>query len=319
MKKTFLTCSAIALITVAVAQCVGAQAIRITASPSVALSDGGIEVSGIALITGTQNLLLADDKTPDLFFVDPTTGTTKGTTGIGGINLDWEAMAKVDGNYFVVGSNSSVYRLSYDDRSNKIVIAAKVSVDRAEEIKGNRFEVEGLAARKLGDKIELSFGIRRDDSGKILVYRGVIVDNRVSLTQFFAFDTRTTQAVSWHLSSLEYVPELNGFFIMTTTESSRETNFFYGNKLWFVDENAVLGTTPKPTDKFKEVQPLSSFVFETEMKAEGLTLLSYDGQKKLAKVAIAYDNDRYNVNRLRPGAALPGKLQICEVSVQRAN
>jgi hypothetical protein len=255
---------------------------------------------------------VVDDKKPAALMVLDGNGKVIRKPSLSAVfsgNPDWEAMAKdAKGNYYLLGSRSALYTFRFESTETKINPTKKT-------VEGG-FEIEGLAVREVGGLRELSFGIRERNSEKVRVYRSA-VDNQhsLSLTPFFEFDAPGTQAVKWHLSSIEYVPELKGFLIITSTESPPDTNYFYGNRLWFVDEKYLPATPPKPTDKFTDVKPLRSCVFETEMKAEGLAVLSYDDKRKSVKLAIIYDNDFYNVNRLRPGRALPGKIQIIEVSV----
>jgi hypothetical protein len=217
-------------------------------------------------------------------------------------------MAKVDGTYYVVGSNSSLYTFRFDDKAKNIVAVTETQIVRPPEIKEYpKFEVEGLAARKLEGQIELSFGIREEASPRIRVYRAIVNDKlSLSLTPFFHFDAPKSHEVNWHLSSIEYVPELCGFLILTTTER-RLDNKFFGNKIWFVAEAYLPGAQPTATST--DVKAIGSQLPEEDkMKAEGLAVLSYDSQKKSVKLAIVYDNDF-----LRTGS--PGKVRIVQVSV----
>lgn len=295
-------------VTAVAGTCARAQEVRINAGPVIPLSNDRVEASGIALITGTQ-ILVAEDKAPGLVVVDATTGKIEATrlpVGTVASNLDWEGMAKVDGMYYVVGSNSSLYTFRYDDKTTKIMGVAETRIARpAEILEYPKFEVEGLAARKLDGQIEVSFGIREEASQRIRVYRAVVNDKQtLSLTPFFHFDAPKTQEVNWHLASIEYVPELCGFLVLTTTES--RDNKFFGNKIWFVAEAYLPGAQPTATST--EVKAIGSRVLEEKMKAEGLAVLSYDSQKRSVKLAIVYDNDFS-----RTGS--PGKIQIVNVSV----
>lgn len=294
---------------------VRAQGIRMTSAPPVALSDERIEPSGIVPFTGTNQLLVADDKQQGLLVVDSTNGKIIGDrlpVGTVEKNLDWEAMAKdPEGNYYLIGSRSQLFTFHFDGRQ-------ATKINPTSKPLNTKLEIEGLAVRKLDGVTEISFG-SRDRSGEIKIYRSALDSaSQLSPTPFFKFKTQMTQAVGWHLSSIEYVPELRGFLIITTTENSRD-NTFYGNRLWFVPEEDLPRTPPKPNDVFTDVNPLGSDVFEKEMKAEGLTVLSYDSKKNAVTVAIVYDNDLAWLTRNRakiPGpAAMPGKLQIVEVSL----
>ena len=304
----------IGFVVIAAAAPARAQEIRITVSQTMALNNERVEPSGIVPLTGTQ-LLVADDKQPSLVVVDSTNGKIAGEAlpvGTVAKNLDWEAMAKdPEGNYYLIGSRSQLFTFNFDERQAK-------KINPTSKPLNTKLEIEGLAVRKLDGYTEMSFGIR-DKSGEIRVYRSALDEGQqLSLTPFFQFKAQVTQAVAWHLSSIEYVPELRGFLIITTTENSRD-NSFYGNRLWFVPEEDLPRTRPKPTDNFTDVKPLSSDVFEKEMKAEGVTVLSYDSKKNAVTLAIVYDNDLAWLTRNRPRipgpAAMPGKLQIVEVSL----
>jgi hypothetical protein len=290
-----------------------AQEIKLTSTPPVDLSNERIEPSGLVTINGSK-LLVADDKQPGLVVIDSNNGKIVGEPLSVESSIkspDWEAMARdPEGNLYLIGSRSPLVAFRFDEQAKKISPTIK-PLD-------SKLEVEGLAVRKLNGLTEMSFGIR-DRSGEIKIYRSLHNDaERLTLTPFFRFTPPTTEAVGWHLSSIEYAPELRGFLIITTTEGPRD-NVFYGNRLWFVPDDLLPGTAPKPTDTFTDVKPLSSEVFEKEMKAEGMTVLSYDSERKVARLAIVYDNDFSWLTRNRkriPGpAALPGKLQIVEVSL----
>ena len=313
--KTFTLVPLIGFAAMVAAVPTRAQEIKITSAPPVALSDERIEPSGVVPITGTNQLLVADDKQQSLVVVDSTNGKIVGPrlpVGTVDKNLDWEAMAKdPEGNYYLVGSRSQLFTFHFDQQQ-------AMKINPTSKRLNTKLEIEGLAVRKVEGLTEMSFGVR-DRSGEIKVYRSTL-DNaqQLSLTPFFKFKAQMTQAVDWHLSSIEYVPELRGFLIITTTENSRD-NSFYGNRLWFVPEEDLPRTPPKPTDTFSDVKPLSSDVFEKEMKAEGLTILSYDKKKNVVTLAIVYDNDLAWLTRNRPRipgpAAMPGKLQIVEVTL----
>ena len=80
------------------------------------------------------------------------------------------------------------------------------------------------------------------------------------------------------MTSLEYVPSLGGFLVVTASEDA--DNAFHGNILWFVADGET-----------SHARKISTF--EVAMKAEGLTVLGDEtagGQTKV-RLLVTYDND----------------------------
>jgi hypothetical protein len=108
----------------------------------------------------------------------------------------------------------------------------------------------------------------------------------------------------WHLSSIEYIQALNGFLVVTSTEDDR--NRFYGNKLWFVSrENLKTSQPSSSTGAFKDATKvmIGGKVFDSKMKAEGLTVIDNAGRK----VALVFDNDYRKTSQT-------GKLAVFNLS-----
>ena len=74
----------------------------------------------------------------------------------------------------------------------------------------------------------------------------------------FAFDAGRREGVAPQLTSLEYVPAMGGFLVLTATEDA--DNAFHGNTLWLVADGETRRARPYAT-------------FEVAMKAEGLAVL----------------------------------------------
>jgi hypothetical protein len=100
--------------------------------------------------------------------------------------------------------------------------------------------------------------------------------------------------VDLKLSSIEHVPAWNGFLILTSTED--DANAFHGNVLWFLPDGEASDGRPaaprklwlfglEPADGGHPTSP--------ETKAEGLAVLSADGQESHGRVrlVLVYDND----------------------------
>ncbi|HKI21714.1 MAG TPA: hypothetical protein VKA15_27735 [Isosphaeraceae bacterium] len=94
----------------------------------------------------------------------------------------------------------------------------------------------------------------------------------------FAFEAEPREGVTSQLTSLEYVPELGGFLVVTASEDT--SNAFHGNILWFV-----------PNGETSRAQKIA--IFEVAMKCEGLAILSVekDAHKTYVNMLITYDND----------------------------
>ena len=94
------------------------------------------------------------------------------------------------------------------------------------------------------------------------------------------------------LTSLEYVPEWQGFVVATATEDDQ--NIFHGNTLWFIsDAQIAAGTTVKP-------QVID--VFEPAMKVEGITVIPVQEAQRAntnpntVRFALSFDNDPHTTH-----------------------
>ena len=84
-------------------------------------------------------------------------------------------------------------------------------------------------------------------------------DAELELKPAFRFAADPREGEASELTSLEYVPELGGFLVVTASEDA--ANAFHGNTLWFVAD----GETTR-------AQKIATF--EVAMKAEGLAILA---------------------------------------------
>jgi hypothetical protein len=142
--------------------------------------------------------------------------------------------------------------------------------------------VEGLAVRGGGGRRELVFGLRKPDD-KVRAFAADITaapspDAALELRPLFAFDAGRREGVAAQLTSLEYVPVMGGFLVLTTTADAN--NAFRGNTLWLVANGERRRAREYET-------------FEVGMKAGGLTVLRVEtaGGRTAIKLLITYDND----------------------------
>ena len=148
-------------------------------------------------------------------------------------------------------------------------------------------KIEGLAIResKKADGStcrELAIGLRAP-TDKVRAFVADISaspspDAELELKPLFTFEADPREGFVSELTSMEYVPALGGFLVVTASED--ETNAFHGNTLWFVADGQSSRASKVAT-------------FEVAMKAEGLAVLGTekDGPRTAVKLLITYDND----------------------------
>jgi hypothetical protein len=276
--------------------------------------DDVIEPSGVAPIGDGRRVLVAHDGAAPLRVVDLATGALVGaplgspkfppTTGAG---PEWGGMAlDSDGNYYLVGSHGGE---SDEERAGRGAVvrfrlrsgeppaiddASVVRWDiarpleaalRAQGLDAARVaerRVEGLAVREGGGRRELVFGLRKPDD-KVRAFVADITatpspDATLELRPLFAFDAGRRDGVAPQLTSLEYVPVMNGFLVLTATVGA--DNAFRGNTLWLVANGERRRANQYET-------------FEAGMKAGGLAVLGVKsaGGETAIKLLITYDND----------------------------
>jgi hypothetical protein len=187
----------------------------------------------------------------------------------------------------------------------------------------NEVNIEGLTVRTLRDKAgqmtrrELVVGLR-EPLGPVRVYASDITrlpasNAKLPLRPLFIFDAGKRGGVTSQLSSIDYMPEWNGFFILSSTED--KSNRYYGNTLWFLSDEKISASYPAqvPPDKIRLsdlqlVEPQKVWLFGFDAKAEGVCVLSEEAaasgsQVRRARLALVYDNDTANTGN-------PGALQF---------
>jgi hypothetical protein len=287
-------------------------------TPAPFLRDGRVDVaiepSGVAPLGEGRRVLVAHDEAATLHVVDVATGALVGaplsspkfplTTRTG---PKWEGMAlDSQGNYYLVGSHSgksdeeraacsAVVRFRLRAGETPAIDDASVvrwdiarpleAALRAQGLDAARVaerQVEGLTVREGGGRRELVIGLRKPDD-KVRAFVADITaapspDAALELRPLFEFDAGSREGVAAQLTSLEYVPEMSGFLVLTATVGA--DNAFHGNTLWFVAH----GETG---------QARSYATFEVGMKAAGLAVLGVkpSGHRTEIKLLISYDND----------------------------
>jgi len=183
----------------------------------------------------------------------------------------------------------------------------------------NEVNIEGLTVRTLRDAAgghvtmrELVVGLRKPHNS-IRAYAANITElpapnAKLALSPLFRFHAGKRAGVLSQLSSLDYLPEWNGFFILTSTED--KNNHYHGNTLWFLSDEKISASRPAelPPDKLKladlrPVEPQKVWLFGLDGKAEGISVLSEEAassgsQARRARVALVYDNDTAKTGNL---------------------
>lgn len=223
----------------------------------------------------------------------------------------WEGMARdSEGNYYIIGAHVGK---TDEERAAKSVLlrfrlkeSAQPAIDDASVVRWNiarslesALKAEGLSATAVGERKIEGLAIRetqkdgsthrelviglRNPNDKVRAFAADITatpagDAELELKPLFAFTSEPREGVTSELTSLEYVPALDGFLVITASED--RSNAFHGNTLWFVHDGQT-GTAQKIG------------VFEVAMKAEGLTVMDVqrNGRRTVAHLLITFDND----------------------------
>ncbi len=229
----------------------------------------------------------------------------------------WEGMARdSDGNFYLVGAHNGKtdlerttksvlirFRLTSDDLptiddasittwhvARSLEAGLKAEGMSPEEVAKRK--VEGLSIREQRSngapaRRELYIGLR-EPKDKIHVFVADITvapspDAELELKPAFSFPADKREGEASELTSLEYVPELAGFLVVTASEDA--ANAFHGNTLWFVADGETTRAQKVAT-------------FEVAMKAEGLAILGAEkqGPRTAVKLLITYDNDAHTTH-----------------------
>jgi hypothetical protein len=303
-------------------------------TPALFLRDGRadlkIEPSGVAPLGDGRRVLVAHEKAAPLHVVDVATGAIVGEP-LGSPKFppgpQWEGMARdSEGNYYLVGSHGGE---SSEERAARSVLvrfrlrggetpaiddATVVRWDiarpleaalKAEGLDAARVaerEVEGLAVREAGGQRELVIGLRKPDD-KVRAFAADITvapspDAVLELRPLFAFDAGRRQGVAGQLTSMEYVPAMGGFLVLTATVGA--DNVCHGNTLWLVANSETR-------------QAHSYATFDVGMKAGGLALLGVKqtGHRTEINLLITYDNDPH-------ATRLPSRFQTAMLAHPRS-
>jgi hypothetical protein len=276
--------------------------------------DEVIEASGVALIGDGRRALVADEKAAALHVVEVSSGKLIGPplespkfSPSTGTVPEWEGMARdSEGNYSLVGSHSgksdeeraahsAVVRFRLSEGESAAIDDASVvrwDITRSLEaaLRGQGLDagqvakrkIEGLAVREGGGRRELVFGLR-EPGDKVRAFAANITKApssgaELELRLAFAFDAPRTEGVAGQLTSLEYVPNMGGFIVLTAAVDAN--NKFHGNTISYVSNGERRRATQHGT-------------FETAMKAAGLAVLGVKqagGQTEI-KLLFTHDND----------------------------
>jgi hypothetical protein len=297
-------------------------------------ADVAIQPSGVAPLGDGRRMLVVHDETAPLQVVDLATGALIGAPFgspkfplMMGTGPKWEGMARdSEGNYYLVGSHigksgeqraartevvrfrlrggeppaiddASVVRWDIDRPLEAALQAQGLDAARVAERK-----VEGLAIREGGGRRDLVIGLRKPDD-KVRAFVADITaapkpDAALELRPLFAFDAGRREGITAQLTSLEYVPEMSGFLVLTATVDAN--NAIHGNTLWLV----VNGE--KRTAR-------SYATFEVAMKAGGLAVLGVEasGHRTTIKLLITYDKDPH-------ATGIPSRFQTATLVHERS-
>jgi hypothetical protein len=224
----------------------------------------------------------------------------------------WEGMARdSEGNFYLIGAHngktveerapkSVLIRFRLNDGDSPAIDDASITtwhVAHALEsaLKATGLSPEQVAARKVEGltirelktaggqaRRELFIGLR-EPKDKIHVFSADIStspspDAELELKPAFSFPADRREGEASELTSLEYVPALGGFLVVTASEDA--ANVFHGNTLWYVADGETSRANKVAT-------------FEVAMKAEGLAVLGAEknGTWTAVKLLITYDND----------------------------
>jgi hypothetical protein len=191
------------------------------------------------------------------------------------------------------------------------------------EPRKNEVNIEGLTVRTLRDpaghitRRELGIGLR-EPHNSIRVYAANITElpgpnAKLALNPLFRFHAGQRAGILSQLSSIDYMPAWNGFFILTSTED--RNNHYHGNTLWFLsDEKISASRRPRIQPEKQKLadlrlaEPQKVWLFGLDGKAEGLCVLSEEAassgsQVRRARLVLVYDNDTAKTGK-------PGSLQF---------
>jgi hypothetical protein len=227
----------------------------------------------------------------------------------------WEGMARdSSGNYYIIGAHSGKtdeeratksvllrFRLKGADTARPVIDDASVvrwdiSRPLVNAMRAAGLDVEQVASRKIeglavieatvaGASLrELVIGLR-EPGDKVRTFKANITgdpspNTELELRPAFSFYAEPREGTESQLTSLEYIPVLGGFLVVTASEDA--DNVFHGNTLWFVAQGRSTGAERIAT-------------FEVAMKCEGLAVLGAEEQPRrtTVRLLLAFDNDAH--------------------------
>lgn len=272
-----------------------------------------IEPSGVEPIGDGRQVLIAHDKAAPLYVMDVASGTLVGepftspklpSTAKGGPK--WEGMARDrEGAFYIIGAHNGKtdeertakahlfrFRLkesaspAIDDDSvvrweiERSLVGALKGASLDDAAVGKR-KIEGLAVREQNGQRALIVGLR-EPGDKVRAFVADVTGKAdgatLELKPLFAFEADPREGIPSQLTSLEYVPALGGFLVLTASEDA--DNAFHGNTLWFVADGET-----------RHARKIGTF--EVAMKAEGLAVLNAEtaGRQTKLRLLVMYDND----------------------------
>jgi hypothetical protein len=291
--------------------------------------DMAIEPSGVAPLGDGRRLLVANDRAAPLHVVEVATGALIGAPlnspkfpSATGTGPEWEGMTRdSEGNFYLIGSHSGKsdeqraahsalvrFRLrggeppAIDDASvvRWSIASSLEAVLRAQGIDAAHVaerKVEGLAIRELGGHRDLVIGLSKPND-KVRALAADITDNpspdtALELHPVFAFDAGQHEGIAPQLASMEYVPAMSGFLVLTATVDAN--NAFHGNTLWLIMNSERRRAKAYAT-------------FESSMKTGGLAVLGVraGGHQTTIKLLFTYDNDPH-------ATKIPSRFQTAEL------
>jgi hypothetical protein len=224
----------------------------------------------------------------------------------------WEGMARdSEGNFYLIGAHNGktdseratknvLIRFRLEEGDSAAIDDASITTWHAARGLEAALKAEGLSAEEVAKRKVEGLTIREQKAGNGPVRRELLIglrepkdkvrvfaadissppspDAELDLKLAFAFTADPREGQASELTSLEYIPALSGFVVVTASEDA--TNVFHGNTLWFVADNET-----------SQAQKVATF--EVAMKAEGLAVLGVeqDGRRTAVKLVITYDND----------------------------
>jgi hypothetical protein len=288
-------------------------------------ADVVIEPSGVAPLGDGRRVLVADDKAAALQVVEVATGALLGAP-LGSSKLppttntgpSWEGMAvDSEGNYYLVGSHSG--KSDEERAASSVVVRFRIrsgdppAIDdasvvrwdiagpleaalRAQGLDAARVaerEVGGLAIREAGGRRDLVIGLSKPDD-KVRAFAADITDApspdaTLRLRRLFAFDADRREGTTPQLTSVEYVPAMGGFLVLTAMVGA---------------DNAVQGNTLSLVNSGQPNTARSYATIGDGTRAGGLAVLGVKATSHQTeiKLLITYDNDPH-------ATGLPSRFQ----------